>query len=97
MQEIGRIHIANEGYLNKKVARKYPREWEMERYSAREELSWTFREPRKLIGSAKAFFGLALVLSPWFLLAALVGSKLMSSNFALTCECRHRRFCHRYR
>lgn len=72
LKDVGSVHIADQEFLNTKSSRKYPREWEMDRYSAREELRWTFREARKPIGGVKALIGLVLVLSPWALLAALV-------------------------
>lgn len=97
LREIGKIHIADQEYLNKKSSRKYPREWEMERYSAREELHWTFREPRKPVGSAKTLVGLLVVLSPWLLLAALVSRQRLHLVSLLILSRRRRRFCLPYR
>ena len=75
LRELGTVYFSDETSWNRELgkARRYPREWEMERYSPRPELHWTFQPPRRQVGPTKAALGLALVLSPWLLLAALVG------------------------
>ena len=85
LRELGTVYFANEASWNRELgkARKYPRGWEMDRYSPRPELHWTFQPPRRQIGPAKAALGLALVLSPWLLLAALVRVASPSSCIAL--------------
>jgi hypothetical protein len=85
LRELGTVYFADEASWNRELgkARKYPREWEMDRYSPRPELHWTFQPPRRQIGPAKAALGLALVLSPWLLLAALVRVASPSSCIAL--------------
>lgn len=71
MFELGTVAILDEEYY-KDVGRKYPREWEMDRYSPREEIAWTFQEPRKPVSGFKALIGLGAVLGPWLILAGLV-------------------------
>ena len=70
--DIGTVQFTDKNYWKNVKATKWPREWEMERYSIREEQGWTFREPRKETGPAKALFGLIAVLAPWIILLSLV-------------------------
>lgn len=70
--ELGTIALLDEDYYKDKKEKKYPREWEMERYSPREEIAWTFHEARKPVSAMKALIGLGAVLAPWVLLLGLV-------------------------
>ncbi|CAD6588546.1 MAG: hypothetical protein CYPHOPRED_004431 [Cyphobasidiales sp. Tagirdzhanova-0007] len=78
---IGIIHFSDESYWKEGRSRNWPREWEMDRYSIREELGWTFREPRKETGSLAAFTGLVAVLAPWLALLGLSSYILPGLNF----------------
>lgn len=71
---LGTIAILDEGYYKDTREKKYPREWEMERYNPREEIAWTFQEARKPVSAMKALIGLGAVLAPWLLLVGLVSS-----------------------
>lgn len=72
--DIGTVYIKDEAYWREESAakKKWPREWEMDRYSVRKELAWTFGEKRSGIGAAKTVIGIALVLAPWAILAIFV-------------------------
>lgn len=73
--ELGTIAILDEEYYRDDVEKKkYPREWEMDRYNAREEIAWTFQEARKPVSAVKALIGLGAVLGPWLLLVGLVSA-----------------------
>jgi hypothetical protein len=71
--DVGHVAFRDDSYYKTPKAVKWPREWEMERYSVRPELGWTFQEPRKPVHSVKALFGLGAVLAPWTVLLGLVG------------------------
>jgi hypothetical protein len=75
LMELGTIALTDEEYwkASYEKTKKYPREWEVERYAARPEIAWTFNEPRKPTSPVLAFVGIAAVLSPWLLLVTLVG------------------------
>lgn len=70
--DLGTVGLPEQLWKAAPKQKKWPREWEMERYSAREELAWTFRQPQTRTGSVKAIIGLVAVLSPWLLLLTLV-------------------------
>jgi len=72
--ELGTIAILDQEYYKDNKEKKYPREWEMERYSPREEIAWTFQEARKPVSVLKALIGVGAVLGPWLLLAGLVSA-----------------------
>lgn len=81
--ELGTITILDEDYYkDDKVKQKYPREWEMERYNAREEIAWTFQEARKPVSAVKALIGLGAVLGPWLLLVGLLGQIMPSLSLS---------------
>lgn len=74
MFELGTIAILDEEYYKDEKKKKYPREWEMDRYNAREEIAWTFQPARKPVPAIKALIGLGAVLGPWLLLVGLVSA-----------------------
>ncbi|KAK9898502.1 hypothetical protein P389DRAFT_167021 [Cystobasidium minutum MCA 4210] len=76
--DLGTVAILDEEYYRDNKMKKYPREWEMERYGAREEISWTFREATRPVSSFKALIGVGAVLAPWFLLLGLTSQILPS-------------------
>lgn len=78
--DLGTVAILDEEYYKDNKQKKYPREWEMERYTPREELSWTFQEARKPVSMFKALIGVGAVLAPWVLLLGLVSISVICSE-----------------
>lgn len=70
--DIGTVAILDEEYYIDKKEKKYPREWEMDRYLPREEIAWTFQEARRPVSAFKALLGVGAVLGPWLVLLAFV-------------------------
>ncbi|KAH8921998.1 hypothetical protein BT69DRAFT_1351237 [Atractiella rhizophila] len=61
-----------------------PTEWEVEKYAALPELSWTFREPEKSVWTITALFWSLVVLSPWAVFAALTSNINLVKRKAIT-------------
>ena len=70
--DVGMVALDEELWRSPAKPRKWPREWEMDRFSAREELFWTFKQPQKPVGGLKAILGLIVVASPWLVLLSFV-------------------------
>lgn len=88
--DLGTVAILDETYYQVNPNKKWLREWEMERYWSRPEISWTFREATKPVSSFKALIGLVTVLSPWLVLVSLVG--LYNHAVIVRSEYPHSRF-----
>ncbi|GAA6063120.1 hypothetical protein JCM10212_002323 [Sporobolomyces blumeae] len=51
-----------------------PKHWEVDKYGPRPEIEWTFRDKEKEVNPVVALVGLAMVLSPWAVLVAVLSS-----------------------